>query len=114
MDKLKLKSITCYQPSETDKDEIFLIYRGNKIWPKSSKFLRIDTDETLDINLNLDGVTIWMEIELWEYDYLSKNDHLGDFVFKSSNYPGEYTNDLRVNDEYIGKVKYSLRWEIIR
>ena len=114
MGKLKLKSITCYQPTETDKDEIFLKYRGEKIWPKSSKFMRIDANETLDINLSIDATTIWMEIELWEYDYLSKNDHLGDFVFKSSDYPGEYTNELKVSDEFIDKAKYSLLLEISR
>jgi len=114
MEKLKLKSITCSQPTETDKDEIFLKYRGDKIWPTNSKFLRIDTNETLDINLNIENVTIWMEIELWEYDYLSKNDHLGDFVFKSSNYAGEYTSELKVSPEFDGKAKYSLKWEIIR
>lgn len=114
MEKIKLKSITCYLPSETDKDEIFLKYRGDKIWPEKTKFLRIDTDETLNINLTLDATSIWMEIELWEYDYLSKNDHLGDFVFKSSNYAGEYTNELKVSDEFTGKAKYSLLWELIR
>ena len=114
MDKIKLKSITCYQPSETDKDEIFLQFRGDKIWPGTSKFMRIDTDQTFDINLIIDAASVWMEIELWEYDYTSKNDHLGDFVFKSSNYAGEYTSDLKVTDEFIDKVKYSLLWEKIR
>ena len=114
MGKIKLKSITCHQPSETDKDEIFLKYQGKKIWPESSKFMRIDTNETLSINLTIDATTIWMEIELWEYNYLSRNDLLGDFVFKSSNYAGEYTNDLKVTEEFIYKVKYSLLWELIR
>ncbi|MCP4460013.1 MAG: hypothetical protein GY816_18620 [Cytophagales bacterium] len=76
--------------------------------------MRINTNETFKINLNIDAVTIWMEIELWEYDYLSKNDHLGDFVFKSSKHSGEYTSDLKVTDEFNGKAKYSLQWEIIR
>jgi len=114
MAKLKLKSITCYQPSEKDKDEIFLKFRGDKIWPEKSKFIRIDANETVHINLNINATTIWMEIELWEYDFLSKNDHLGDFALKSSNYAGQYTSELKVMDDFIDKVKYSLNWEITR
>ena len=66
MGKIRLKSITCHQPSETDKDEIFLKFVGDKIWPKGSKFLRIDSDESIDVNLTIDAKTIWVEIELWE------------------------------------------------
>lgn len=114
MEKIKLKSITCSQPSETDKDEIYLRFRGDKLWPEKPKFMRIDTNETLNINLIIDATSIWMEIELWEYDYMSRNDHLGDFVFKTSNYPGEYTSELKVGHEFTGKVEYSLLWEKIR
>lgn len=113
MEKIRLKSITCHQPSEKDKDEIFLKLLGDKIWPTSSKFTRIDSDQTVDINLTIEAKTMWVEIELWEYDYLSKNDHLGDFVFKSRNYPGEYSSELKVMDNFDGKVAYTLHWEVV-
>ncbi len=113
MSKVILKSITCQQPSETDKDEIYLRYRTEKIWP-SAKFIKIDTDQTIEINLNLDAKTVWMELELWEYDYMSRNDHLGDFVFKTSNYPGNYTCELSVMEKFEGKVQYTLEWELQR
>jgi len=114
MENIRLKSITCHQPSETDKDEIYLRFRTEKIWPSGAKFLKIDTNETLDINLGLDISSIWVEIELWEYDYLKKDDHLGDFIFKSSNYSGEYTCELKVTDEWEGKTKYTLKYEILK
>lgn len=113
MEKIHLKSITCHQPSEKDKDEIYLKFLGEKIWP-SSKFVKIDTDQTVVLDIKLDAKTIWTEIELWEYDYLSRNDHLGHFSFKSSNYAGEYTSELLVTDEWQGKVQYSILWELIR
>ena len=110
---LTLRSITCHKPSETDKDEIFIKYRGEKLWP-SGKFTKIDADQTVHLNIELDNPTIWVEIELWEYDYLSRNDHLGDFVFKSQNYPGTYTHELKPMDDFEGKVEYSLTWELTR
>lgn len=113
MDKIVLRSITCHQPSEA-KDEIYIQYRGNKIWPKDSKFQRITRDQTINLNLEIEAPTIWVEIELWEYDYMSKNDHLGDFVFKSSNYAGEYNSSLKVNDDWIGKASYSMKWEVVK
>ena len=112
MPKVVLKSITCHKPSETDKDEIYINYRGNKIWP-DSKFVRIDTDETIELNVPINNPTIWVEIELWDYDYLSRNDHLGDFVFKSSNYSREYQVEMKVMDRYEGKVEYTLTYEIV-
>ena len=112
MEKIRLKSITCHNPSETDKDEIFIKFRGEKIWPAKTKFDRIDADQTIHLNLDIDAVTIWMEIELWEYDYMSKNDHLGDFVFKSSNYRGEYNSELKPLDGF-EEVSYTLNWEIL-
>lgn len=114
METIILKSITCHKPSETDKDEIFLKFQGEKLWPKKGKFERIDENQTIDLNLNLNAKTIWVELELWEYDYMSRNDFLGDFTFKSSNYAGEYTAELKVADEFAGKVEYSLRWELLR
>jgi len=114
MDKIKLLSITCHQPSETDKDEIYLKFRTEKIWPSGAKFVKIDTNDTVDVNLVLDISTISVEIELWEYDYLKKDDHLGDFIFMSSNYSGQYSSELKVSDEWVGKTKYTLRYEILK
>ncbi len=114
MEKLTLKSITCHQPSETDKDEIFIMYRGEKIWPTKAKFMKIDSNQTIDLDIVLERPTVWVEIELWEYDYLSKNDHLGDFVFKSQNYANDYTCELKEMDDFVGKVKYVLNYKIER
>ena len=113
MPHIRLKSITCHQPDETDKDEIYLIFQGKKIWPKNVKFLRIDAGENIKIDLDLQFASGWADVELWEYDFWSKNDHLGNFYLKADNYKGEYTNELDENSHVSERAKYSLHWEIL-
>ena len=45
MPKIKLTSIKCTVPDEIDKDEMFLKYKGEKIWPEDHKFFRVDVDD---------------------------------------------------------------------
>ena len=114
MPQVVLTSITCHKPSEKDKDEIFIKYKGKKIWPVKGKFNKIDTNQTIPITVEIKDPTIWVELELWEYDYLSKNDHLGYFNFKSQAYPGEYTAEMSATDKFEGLAAYTLNWQVIR
>jgi hypothetical protein len=113
MPHIRLKSITCHQPDEKDDDEIFIKFQGNQVWPKNVKFQSIDAGVTLKIDLELTFVSGWADIELWEYDFWSKNDYLGNFYLKGDNYVGEYTCELERNKDVTDRAKYSLHWEII-
>lgn len=115
MPLIKLNSIMCECPEETDKDEIYLIYKGQKIWPSDKKFLKIDTDEELAIGLKTQVTKLgWMSIELWEYDLTTRNDHLGTFHLEiDSDEPSKNTAILTRNEAEANRAGYMLNWEVI-
>ncbi|MFY0606100.1 MAG: hypothetical protein JXR10_05255 [Cyclobacteriaceae bacterium] len=112
---LKITSIVCEIPEEDDQDEIYLVYRDKKIWPKDQKFLKIDYDERLpvgiQVKLNKPGR---MKLELMEYDLASANDHLGTFQLDIvSLKPAAYTELLLRDEKGAKRASYYLNWEII-
>lgn len=111
---LKINKIICEVPEETDKDEIYLMHRGQKIWPEHQKFVRIDVDEIQPIGLKVEiQKTGSLNLELWEYDLASKDDHLGTFHLDiDSLEPAEYTDLLIRNEQFAEHASYFLNWEI--
>jgi len=80
--QIKLLSIHCTLNDEIDKDEIFLKYKGKKIWP-GSPHKSINSGERLEIDMEFKHDPIEdLIIELWDFDFLSKNDLLGTFFIK--------------------------------
>jgi len=53
-----------------------------------------------------------LELELWDYDYLSPNDQLGIFPIFIDEPGGSYTTDMIPNSEKTDKAKYLIVWEI--
>ena len=107
--KLKLLNLKCYLSEESDGDEVYLKSNGQKIWPVDAKY-SATKEESTSINLDLNiqkGDT--MDIELWDYDLLSANDHLGSLTIHAEAH-GHYTNDFikRGKDQ----SKYGLEWEV--
>ncbi|MEQ8241115.1 MAG: hypothetical protein RIA69_18000 [Cyclobacteriaceae bacterium] len=115
MPLIKLTSILCECPEESDKDEIYLKFGDQKIWPIGKKFIKIDTDEELVIGLKTKVTKIgWMTIELWEYDLTSSNDHLGTFHLEiNSDEPETKTTILSRNEDFSQKASYMLNWEVL-
>ena len=111
MPTLRLTSITCEMPEETDKDEIYLMFQGQKIWPPTKKFQQIDVDEEIDLDVQLRVSDDWAEIELWEYDYTSKNDHLGTFHIRTDDL-GSFTEILTTNEGVAERAGYYLSGEV--
>ncbi len=112
MAKLLLKSVQCILPDEIDKDEMYLKFNGVKIWPEDEKYFRLDSGDKVEINLTLDVQEGWVEVELWDFDYLSKNDFLGKFRFLVDRMTGEYSTSMSlVEDE--STASYVLYWEIL-
>jgi len=80
MNTCKLLNILCHVPDERDLDEIYLAINKKKIWPKNKKYKQLEvgpTELNFDIKEVERGQTI--EIQLWDYDLLSRNDFLGTF-----------------------------------
>lgn len=110
--KIKLKRVHCKLPDEIDKDEMYLKYKGQKIWPKGFIYYRVDTGEVAPVNVTLEVEEGWHEIELWDFDYLSRNDFLGTFRFLVDDKPGEYTNSMTLVEEN-STASYVLDWDIL-
>lgn len=110
--KIKLNRVHCTLPDEIDKDEMYLKYKGEKIWPKGYIYYRVDTGDIAPINVTLEVEEGWNEIELWDFDYLSRNDFLGTFRFFVNDDPGEFTNSM-ILVEKNSTAAYILDWEIL-
>lgn len=112
MPKIRLNRVHCTLPDEIDKDEMYLKFKGKKIWPIESTYYRVDTGDIAIINLTLDLEEGWAEIELWDFDYLSNNDFLGTFGFKVDDTPGDYSNSMNLVEKN-STASYILDWEIL-
>lgn len=110
--RIRLNKVRCTLPDEIDKDEMYLKMNGEKIWPKGSIYFRVDTGDVATVDLTLEVEHGWNEIELWDFDYLSKNDFLGKFKFKVDNSPGVYSNTMKLVEED-STASYILDWEIL-
>ncbi|MEM9896308.1 MAG: hypothetical protein AAF789_08055 [Bacteroidota bacterium] len=114
MPRINITSITCHVPDESDKDEMYLKYKGEKIWPTDSSFFRIDVDENVAIHHTFEVNEDWVELELWDWDLLSANDHLGTFKFKVDDLPGAYSTTMIRNHEETQSASYLMHWEILK
>lgn len=112
MAKLFLKSVQCIVPDEIDKDEMYLKFNGEKIWPEGARYFRLDSGDHVAIDLTVEVPEGWVEIELWDFDYLSKNDFLGKFRFLVDRMTGDYSTSMSL-DEDEGTASYVLNWEIL-
>ena len=107
--KLTILNLNCYLPEEAGGDEIYLKYAGNRIWPLDSRFYHI-TNETTPVNIEFPVVKgDRLTIELWEFDVLSANDHLGNLTIIADAH-GHYTNEFTKTGK--DRSKYALEWEI--
>ncbi len=111
MTKIRLNRVHCTLPDEIDMDEIYLKYKGEKVWPKGAIYFRVDTGDVAPVGLELEVENGWVEIELWDFDFLSRNDFLGTFRFKVDDEPGLYTNSMKLVEKN-STASYILDWEI--
>ena len=110
--KIRLNQVHCKLPDEIDKDEMYLKYKGKKIWPAGLIYYRVDTGDVAPINVTLEVEEGWNEIELWDFDYLSRNDFLGVFKFMVDDEPGVYSNTMMLVEKN-STASYVLDWEIL-
>ncbi|MGB3466047.1 MAG: hypothetical protein WBA74_12285, partial [Cyclobacteriaceae bacterium] len=107
--KLHITHISCNVNDEFDGDEIYLKYKGEKIWP-TGLFKGIRTGEVLPV----DAVVELPEggnatIELWEYDLLTRNDYLGTFDMVVNETGGPFQTSLKLaNQDFL--ASYLLTW----
>ncbi|MEP4533208.1 MAG: hypothetical protein ABJ004_08980 [Cyclobacteriaceae bacterium] len=112
MPKIRLISVECTTPDEVDKDEMYLKKDGEKIWPEGEKYHRLDTGDKVEINLELDVPEGWNEVELWDFDFVSRNDLLGVFKFKVDGKPDKYSTSMELLEEG-STASYLMFWEVL-
>ena len=109
---VRIKSVQCTTPDEIDKDELYLKMNGKKIWPEGEIYHRVDTGDKVEVNLDLLLSVGWNEIEVWDFDYLSKNDLLGVFKFNITDVAGSYSTSMRLLERN-STASYYLYWEVL-
>ncbi|MGL1887248.1 MAG: hypothetical protein OCD76_12110 [Reichenbachiella sp.] len=109
---IKITTVQCTVPDEIDKDEMYLKYQGKKIWPVGDLYFRMDTGDKVSVEMELDVNAGWNELELWDFDYMSLNDHLGTFRFNVDADKGEYTTSMDLLEKG-STASYFMFWEVI-
>ena len=111
MPKIRLNEIICNTPNEDNKDEVFLKYKGKKIWPTKSMFVKMGVDDAIQIGVAGKFPSGWVEIELWDYDFARKNNHLGTFHLEVDGETGHMGTILSTNQEVSEVADYTLNWQ---
>lgn len=111
---IKIQHIFCDVSEEVSEDEIFLKYQGKKIWPADSRYMHIKRGEHTAVNIIIPSVQEGQSatIELWDWDLLSANDHLGDFLLTADNKGGPYRTDMKPTNPN-DTAKYALQWSVV-
>jgi len=112
MPKIKIISVQCAVPDEVDKDEMYLKFKNKKVWPIGNLYFRMDTGDKVEVDLELDVDAGWNEIELWDFDYMSLNDHLGTFKFMIDNTSGEFSTSMELFEKN-STASYILNWQVV-
>jgi len=110
MHEVKLLALNCHISDESDLDEIYLMFKGRKLWPETEKYQRLDLGHT-NLSISIPEVKKGeiLEVEVWDYDVLSKNDKLGTFQLNLDQFGGGFKTEMKK----FGKTQasYSLEWE---
>lgn len=115
MAKILLTELQCIVNDEIDKDEVYLKYKGKKVWPKSKWYTSMDTGEKFPVEIEIEhsDPNSPLIIELWDFDYLSLNDFLGYFSINLGNdKSGRFSTSMTLQEKG-STASYVLYWEII-
>ncbi len=110
MAHIRLNSLQCILNDEVDKDEVYLKLDGKKIWPSHGLYKQINSGETVQVNVQFEHSDEQMEIELWDFDYLSKNDHIGTFIIVPHGERGKFMANMRLHKSD-STASYILEWQ---
>lgn len=109
----RLIFLNCIITDESGYDDVFIKINGKKIWPKKRKQKSVPPGPTsLDTEIRGIGPGTNFEIEIWDYDFISRNDLLGIVKVLIDEPGGPYITDMIPNEKETKKARYSLEWEI--
>ena len=110
---IKILQLNCFITDEIGFDELYLVVKNEKIWPENQLYKSINPGST-NINVKIFDLSpnTQIDLEVWDYDYLSSNDLLGKIPLFIDEPGGPYTTDMILNKKETEKAKYSVTWEI--
>jgi hypothetical protein len=110
---MRILQLNCYITEEFGFDEVYMMMNGRRIWPKNHTYKSLKAGHTkIDVEIKDLVPDQKLEIEIWDFDFLTSNDLLGKIPVVIDEPGGPYTTDLIPSSEGGGKAKYSLTWEI--
>jgi len=110
---IKILQLNCFVTDEIGFDELYIVVNKQKIWPQNQLFKSINPGSTtIDVKIFDLLPNTKIDLEVWDYDYLSSNDLLGTVPLYIDEPGGPYTTDMIPNDEETEKAKYTFVWEI--
>ena len=110
---IRILNLNCYTTGESKDDEVFLKLNGKKIWPETSKYRTMKMDKA-EVRVEIPDLDkgVMIEIELWDFDLLSRNDLLGSFKLQADRQGGPFVAEMIRNVEESGVARYNMDWEI--
>jgi hypothetical protein len=110
---IKILQLNCFITDEIGFDEVYLTVNNEKIWPQNHSYKSINPGSTkIDVKIFDLLPDSQIDLEVWDYDYLSSNDLLGVIPLFIDEPGGPYTTDMIPNKNETEKAKYSVLWEI--
>ena len=109
---LRLESLVAYLQTESDGDEIYIKFKGEKVVPADAKFIKMTKDPVpLNTEIELNQNEKWIDLELWDYDRFTSNDSLGKFTLLVDQAAESFAAELvRTKDS---DARYVLNWSLI-
>jgi hypothetical protein len=109
----RLISLNCIITDEKGFDDVFLKVDGKKVWPKKKKQKSVPPGITfLDVELHGIEPDSNIEVEIWDYDFISANDLLGSMKLFIDEPGGPFNTDMIPNVKETKRARYSIDWEI--
>lgn len=110
---VRLKSLMCFVNDEDKFDDVYIKYKGKKIWPLNKKHEDVSVGR-VELNIDIPDVTPneEMVLEIWDYDLMSRNDLLGKTRMIADQPGGPYTVDMAPNSEK-DVARYSIEWQVL-
>ncbi|MEQ9297654.1 MAG: hypothetical protein RIF33_03780 [Cyclobacteriaceae bacterium] len=110
---VKLIHLYCYANEELKEDEVFIKYKGRRIWPVNKKYARLKPGEKKEIGVDIPDVTEgeMLTLEVWDWDLFSANDLLGSATMKVDGPGGPYLVDMRPSSAE-ETARYSIQWQV--
>jgi hypothetical protein len=110
---IKILILKCFVTEERGFDDIYLVLKSKKIWPQNQPFKPVMPGDTkIDVVIKGLDPNMQVDLEIWDFDYLSSNDLLGKVPLLIDEPGGPFTTDMIPNSTETDKAKYSILWEI--